>query len=97
MTGPYDASSTHPHCPTNKARINSTTGWCPGRSVDGQYLQVAFRTVSMLKAITTLGRVNADQWVIKYKVRTSMDGVTWTYVSNSTGDEMACRLCYNNI
>ncbi|XP_021367744.1 contactin-associated protein-like 2 isoform X1 [Mizuhopecten yessoensis] len=93
VTGPYGvsddaitASTTHRDCPIVKARFSSSRSWCPLYSGVGHFLQVEFRSVSMLKAIQTKGREDYSQWVSLYSVNISMDGITWTSLSNSTGD-----------
>ncbi|XP_021367741.1 discoidin-2-like [Mizuhopecten yessoensis] len=93
VTGPYGvsdeaitASSTHSHCSLVKARFSSSNSWCPLHTGVGHYLQVEFRSVSLLKAIQTKGRGDTSQWVTLYNVNISMDGLTWTSLSNSSGD-----------
>ncbi|XP_021367726.1 inactive carboxypeptidase-like protein X2 [Mizuhopecten yessoensis] len=93
VTGPYgvaddafSASSTHGSCSLVRVRFSNSKGWCPAHTGDGHFLQVEFRSVSLLKAIQTKGRGDYSQWVSLYSVNISMDGITWTSLSNSTGD-----------
>ncbi|XP_060081881.1 neurexin-4-like [Ylistrum balloti] len=98
VTGPYGvsvdaftASSTHSHCPIKDVRLNSTNAWCPLRSIQGQYIQVEFQTVSEVKAIQTRGRVThhpCHQWVTSYKVNTSIDGSAWSNIVDPTSDKI---------
>ncbi|XP_078572332.1 lactadherin-like [Branchiostoma floridae x Branchiostoma japonicum] len=91
------ASSTHPHCPTSKARLHSVqtdrsqdgwaAAWCAGSGqIDAnQWLQVDLGTETKVAGVITQGRGgnSAQQRVTSYKLGFSTDGSTWhTYTDN---------------
>ncbi|XP_069106484.1 contactin-associated protein-like 2 [Argopecten irradians] len=91
VTGPHgvsddalSASSTYKSCYLEDGRINSSDGWCPNNTDNGNYFQVEFKEISSLRAIQTRGRQIFTQWVTMYSVNTSLDGLTWTAILNST-------------
>ena len=70
--------STNSHC-TGGIQINGPEAWCSAEYHDlDEYVQIMEKSAVTWKAIETQGRLNADQWVEEYKLKTSVDGVTWT-------------------
>lgn len=69
------------HGPTN-ARLNRPSGggtvgaWCAKISDTSQWIQVAFLEVTRITKVGIQGRYDYyDQWVTKFKVSYSLDGV----------------------
>ncbi|XP_078572331.1 EGF-like repeat and discoidin I-like domain-containing protein 3 [Branchiostoma floridae x Branchiostoma japonicum] len=95
------ASSTHPHCPTSKARLHSVEtdrsepGWAAAWCADGghvdanQWLQVDLGTEIKVAGVITQGRgpTSAPQHVTSYKLgfMISTDGSTWHTYTDNLG------------
>ncbi|XP_066297861.1 uncharacterized protein [Branchiostoma lanceolatum] len=85
------ASTTHHHCSTEKALLNSqpavrddTVGgwaaaWCAAdQNAPGQWLQIDLNSVTSIAGVITQGRVGGQgQWVTSYKLTFSSDGAVW--------------------
>eukprot|EP01012_Entosiphon_sulcatum_P008129 TRINITY_DN14306_c0_g1_i1.p1 TRINITY_DN14306_c0_g1~~TRINITY_DN14306_c0_g1_i1.p1 ORF type:complete len:148 (-),score=19.48 TRINITY_DN14306_c0_g1_i1:25-468(-) len=56
--------------------------WSAGQNVLGEWIQVATVIPQWWTAVDLQGRQDVDQWVTKYKIQTSMDGITFTDVAN---------------
>ena len=71
--GQITASSTHSHCPTNRARLNqnshgSYTAWCAGKKEAGEFIEIDLGTVKTVTKIATQSRYLVNQWVTKYTI-----------------------------
>lgn len=67
------------------SRLNHTTnqgGWAPSRSDLDQWIQVDFGVPRMVSGIVLQGKNTHNQWVTKYKVDFSDDGISFTYVKD---------------
>ncbi|KAK3712179.1 hypothetical protein QZH41_017353, partial [Actinostola sp. cb2023] len=63
-----------------RARLHYTQaagGWVAGVQAPGQYLQVDLGKVNIISKVATQGRTAYDQWVTKYYLKYSHDGVSW--------------------
>ena len=88
------ASSSHAanHGPNN-ARLdrpagNGRTGaWSAGSNDVNQWIQVEIGTLRSVSGIVLQGRSDYAQWVTKYKVQYSNDGITWQYIQDSNNDD----------
>ena len=57
-----------------KGRLNHQTTYLAGNNNKGQWLQVDFGKVVKVTKIATQGRHNANQYITKYVVSSSLDG-----------------------
>ncbi|XP_078670671.1 uncharacterized protein LOC144910896 isoform X2 [Branchiostoma floridae x Branchiostoma belcheri] len=99
--GHVTASSTHPGCGTNKARLHSQEdsdtsqngwagAWCANHPLNtNQWLQVDVGALTTVAGVITQGRssVPYPQWVTSYKLRFSRDGSTWSTYLDKLGRE----------
>ncbi|KAK3699372.1 hypothetical protein QZH41_006551 [Actinostola sp. cb2023] len=60
-----------------RARLNSTSAWCPVRQDVSELLQIHLTRDANVSAIAVQGNPNRDQWITKYKLDYSLDGITW--------------------
>ncbi|XP_066275207.1 uncharacterized protein [Branchiostoma lanceolatum] len=82
------ASSTHPHCATNKARLHAAGAWCANSPLNtNQWLQVDVGAETTVTGVITQGRPVGNQWVKSYKLRFSRDGTTWSTYLDKLGRE----------
>merc|ERR1711933_674487 len=51
--------------------------WCAGTNNNKQYLQWDFGDAKWVGAVQTRGRPNHAQWVTRYKLSYSIDGLNW--------------------
>ena len=68
-------------------RLNGNNrGWAPKTNTNHtDYLQIDLQYYYVICAVATQGSVNNDQWTTKYKIKLSLDGVTFnTYKENNT-------------
>ena len=64
-----------------RSMIWSAQAWSSKtNNVNGEWVQMEFNKVSRVIGVVTQGRKDYSQWVTKYRVATSMDGITYTYV-----------------
>lgn len=65
--------------PASNARLNYTGGpsWCASTSDPDPYLQIDLGSPHVICAVGTQGDHHRDQWVEKYTVKGSLDGITW--------------------
>ena len=62
----------------NGRRINLKTGaWSSRYSILGQWLQVDLEKYTTVTGLATQGRSDYDQWVTKYRMQYSDDGVSF--------------------
>lgn len=59
------------------ARLNSTKAWSPVRQDVSEILQIHLASEANVSAIGIQGNPTADQWITKYRVEYSMDGMKW--------------------
>ncbi|CAH1256880.1 EDIL3 [Branchiostoma lanceolatum] len=93
------ASTTHPDCATNKARLHSPEegrtsqggwagAWCANYPLNtNQWLQVDMGAETTVAGVITQGRPAGNQWVKSYKLRFSIDGTTWSTYLDKLGRE----------
>ncbi|KAN0008685.1 hypothetical protein ACTFIU_009412 [Dictyostelium citrinum] len=56
--------------------------WCSAINDSNQFIVSGFDTPKTLVAVSIQGRGDADHWTTSYKVRYSLDGITWTDYRN---------------
>ena len=58
--------------------------WAAGANDGKQWLQIDFGELVQVTKVATQGRQDADQWVTKYTLSYSLDGIHWAeYKENS--------------
>ena len=63
---------------------NGRTGAWSARTNDvNQWIQVDFGEMKLVSGIVMQGRTECEQWVKKYKVQYSNDGMAWQFVKDS--------------
>ena len=68
-------------------RLNGDNrGWSPETNTNhADYLQIDLQYDYVICAVATQGSFNNNQWITKYKIKLSLDGVTFnTYKENNT-------------
>ncbi|XP_072019705.1 lactadherin-like [Amphiura filiformis] len=72
----------------NKTRVTGSSigGWCALRNNDDQWIQVNLMVSTTVRGIITQGREDKDQWVTEYKVQSSSDGDSWTWIGVHASD-----------
>ena len=79
----------------NNARLDRPSGddgygaWVPKTNDVNQWIQVDLGTLKSVSGILLQGRsdsTHGDQWVTKYKVDYSNDGITWQYIKDNYND-----------
>ncbi|PFX33163.1 Neuropilin-2 [Stylophora pistillata] len=77
-----------------EARLNSKGGWSALNNNFNQWLQVNIGYNSQVTGVATQGMTGNDQWVSRYRIQYSSDGVTFEFY-NSTEDSSA-KVFYGN-
>lgn len=79
------ASSVYLQYYAYRGRLNGATGWCQSSQqiTNYDYLQIDMRRLRYVCAVSTQGKKNGS-WVTSYKLKFSIDGVTfYTYQENN--------------
>jgi hypothetical protein len=63
-----------------RGALNSPAAWFPLKQTVGQWWQMDVGSPRAVKGIRTQGRKGGDSWVQTYKVKWSLDEVTWNDV-----------------
>ncbi len=58
-------------------------GWSAGGNDLNQWIQVDLRSTTRVTSIATQGRNKVNQWVTKYKLQYSDDGINFLYYKSS--------------
>lgn len=66
-----------------RASAKEQGGWSAGYTAANQWIQVDLRKYTVVKGIATQGRNGYGQWVTKYKLQYSDDGVNFHYYGQS--------------
>ncbi|XP_072025097.1 uncharacterized protein [Amphiura filiformis] len=74
------------------ARLNGPKAWAGQYNNLTQWFQVNFRTPVLVTGIIMQGRQDADAWVSRYRVMTSLDDVIWENVTDEDGLMEVCQL-----
>ena len=61
----------------NKASGKMGGAWCAGTSDMSQYLQIDLKKEMTLSGIATQGQLEEANWVAKYSIQHSKDGINW--------------------
>ena len=56
--------------------------WCAKTNDVNQWIQVDFGEMKLVSGIVMQGRTDYEQWVKKYKVQYSNDGISWQFVTD---------------
>ena len=67
-----------------KAGVGKQGAWSARSNDANQWIQVALGSHTKLTGIVTQGRNGADQWVTKYQLQYSEDGVNFFYYTEPT-------------
>lgn len=59
------------------SQLSSSTSWSATANTVDQWLQIDLRGYKWIRGVSTKGRSDADEWVTKYQVKTSLDGSNW--------------------
>ena len=78
-----------------KASDSKQGGWSAGYTAANQWIQVDLRKYTIVKGIATQGRNGYSQWVTKYKLQYSDDGVNFHYYGQSDQSPPKVRLSFN--
>lgn len=78
-----------------KASGSKQGGWSAGYTAANQWIQVDLRKYTIVKGIATQGRNGYSQWVTKYKLQYSDDGVNFHYYGQSDQSPPKVRLSFN--
>ena len=62
--------------------------WTPSSHNKDQWIQVNLGIPRLITGIITQGRHGRDEWVTRYKVQYTDDGVNWQYVVDGQQNEM---------
>eukprot|EP00808_Paulinella_micropora_P022495 g53486.t1 len=65
-----------------QSQIDSETAWCAGAYDANQFMTIALGRSVHVSGLVTRGHAIKYQWVTKYKVKVSNDGVTYNDVDN---------------
>eukprot|EP01133_Synstelium_polycarpum_P007679 gene7679-8986_t len=83
VSSSYDADSSIGSCSLNYVTARPdvcSSAWCASRNNDSQYIIASCENPRMFTAISTQGRgidQDTEQWVVSYKLRFSVDNITW--------------------
>jgi len=82
-------------------RLNGIYSWSVRTNRVGQWFQVNFVELMRVKGVATQGRQNANQWVRKYTVSYSVDGMSFRPYKENRGVKVCvCNTgltsCHNN-
>ena len=88
--GAFSASSTSAKHDPTRSRLNIHSdskrygSWAAKANDGKQWLQIDFGELVQVTKVATQGRQDADQWVTKYTLSYSLDGMHWAgYKENS--------------
>ena len=90
LNGNHSAAQARLHF---KADGNKAGGWSALANDLKQWLQVDLGSYTRVTRVATQGRNGYDQWVTKYKLQYSDDGVTFKFYEE-TGDNSAKVSCF---
>ena len=76
-------------------RVNHRWSWSARYRRHGQWLQISLGGSSTIKAIATQGRQDAHQWVTKYTVGRSVDGMRFVHYTEGRKRKVR-RKCHQN-
>ncbi|CAN7937256.1 unnamed protein product, partial [Ixodes hexagonus] len=85
------SSSASPASDPNHSRLGTTTtqtslgAWIPRRQGVGEFVEVDLGRVRTVFGVTTQGRDRTHQWVTRYRVLVSADGVQYAYLQDADG------------
>ena len=81
-----------------KATANKAGSWSAGSNDSNQWLQVDLGSqYTKVTRVATQGRIDAAQWVTKYKLQYSNDGVNFHYYMEPRKNEKKVRLLYKTM
>ena len=71
--------------PPRFSRLDTIGAWSAAQSDYSQWIEVDLGQVKVIESVTSQGRANVNQWVTKYKVLYSIDGVSFEPAVDSNG------------
>ncbi|CDW78828.1 galactose-binding domain-containing protein [Stylonychia lemnae] len=79
----YNPDHSIHRCMINQSRVRQgAAAWQAGFNEIGQWIQVCLMTPRYVTSVSIQGRQNKEQWVTKFKIMYSVDGVQWQYHEN---------------
>lgn len=69
------------------AKDGRTGGWSARTNDVNQWIQVDLGAVRSVSGIVLQGRADYNQWVTKYKIQYSKDGINWQYIKDENQDD----------
>ena len=76
----------------NKPSGRMGGAWCADQSDTSSYLQIDLKKEMTLSGISTQGQSDEANWVVRYKIEHSLDGVHWRPFKEF-GREKASSIC----
>ena len=70
-------------CSSSEGHIHSSSGWCPKRSNEHQWLQLDLGPPSLVTGLITKGRGDKKNWVTSYSISYSNDTKIWFYYKDA--------------
>lgn len=67
--------------------------WCADRSDTSRYLQIDLKREITLSGISTQGQSDEANWVAKYSLKHSKDGINWSPFKEFGREEASCIWC----
>ena len=90
LNGTLSASSVHPNCGIQASNLDHEGlpgGWCAESDGGiGEWIQIDFGEQKEIAMIKTQGRLDVGQYVTRFMVMTSDDGVLWVSQGNKIGN-----------
>ena len=95
VPGSFSASSYYNHylAPWH-GRLNHRWSWSVRHRRHGQWLQVSFGSSSTCKGVATQGRQDANQWVTRYTLSYSKDGMRFSPYNEGRGTVVMKKSLY---
>ena len=84
---------------TWRSRLNKPYAWCAKHNNHNQWLKVDFGRSTKVTGIALQGRSNTHQWVTRYYVHSSLDGVHWAtyrHRSNNKVGQASRKVCHGS-
>ena len=82
----WSSVSSNATCQNPASNAPAGNAWCPSAPGTGDWLQFDMGTPQYLAGWGTYGQSGTSNWVTKYDLKTSLDGVTWALVGSLGGN-----------
>ena len=74
-----------------KQFLTNAGAWCAKLNNLNQWISVNLSMSRLVSGVITQGRDGTNQWVTKFKIQYSDDGITWHYIMDSASQEEKVR------